>query len=183
MIDIKKEKSRKLETQDVYDIVSMAADAANDNGFLNSFVYERSVYELAAILLVDGAKKYNTEFAKNPLKAWDKMLADGTIDSLLEEDADDIAYLGDVANVWYDEYNDYLGSIRSVVDDFQAISGQMSQDAMDNIRELSSDEVAAEVQEIADKWGLNNVSVATDDKKKSGLKLVKNDDKDSLFKD
>lgn len=51
MINLETEKSLALDAQERYDIISFAMDAADDNGFINSFVFERALYCYAAIML------------------------------------------------------------------------------------------------------------------------------------
>ena len=49
-INLDVEKQRKLSTQDMYDILHFAAQSAEDNGFVNSFVFERALLRLFYIL-------------------------------------------------------------------------------------------------------------------------------------
>ena len=51
MINLEIEKSLTLSAQDHYDIISFAIDAADDNGFINSFVFERALYCYTFIIL------------------------------------------------------------------------------------------------------------------------------------
>ena len=51
MINLENEKSLALDAQERYDIIGFAMDAADDNGFINSFVFERALYCFAAIVL------------------------------------------------------------------------------------------------------------------------------------
>lgn len=184
MIDISKEKNRKISTQDVYDVVSLAADAANDNGFLNSFVFSRALWELTAIIINPENKKYSPEFAKSPLKTWDVMLEDGVLDDLLENHKDEIDFVSGVAQEWFEEYGEYLSSLRSVVDDFQTIGGKLNDEALANAKSIITDDDIKDVMDIADKWGMNNVVVSDEEKaKNNNLKLVDKDDNDSLFTD
>ena len=43
MIDFEKEKSLALDAQERYDIIAFAMDAADDEGFINSFIFERAL--------------------------------------------------------------------------------------------------------------------------------------------
>ena len=51
MINLENEKSLALDAQERYDVISFAMDAADDNGFINSFIFERALYCYAAIML------------------------------------------------------------------------------------------------------------------------------------
>lgn len=57
MINLEIEKSLALDAQERYDIISFAMDAADDNGFINSFVFERALYCYAAIMLYPELKE------------------------------------------------------------------------------------------------------------------------------
>lgn len=51
MINLDLEKTLALDAQERYDVISFAVDAADDNGFINSFILERALYVYAAIML------------------------------------------------------------------------------------------------------------------------------------
>ena len=51
MINLAQEESYKLSAKDRYDILSFAIEAADDGGFVSSFVFERAMYLYAAIIL------------------------------------------------------------------------------------------------------------------------------------
>lgn len=57
MINLETEKSLALDAQERYDIISFAMDAADDNGFINSFVFERALYCYTAIMLYPELKE------------------------------------------------------------------------------------------------------------------------------
>lgn len=63
MINLETEKSLALDAQERYDIISFAMDAADDNGFINSFVFERALYCYAAIMLYPEYKEQLSELA------------------------------------------------------------------------------------------------------------------------
>jgi len=55
-IDLTLEKERSLSTQDMYDIIAFSTEAANDNGFMNSFIFNRSIY-LRQLFFIQNRKK------------------------------------------------------------------------------------------------------------------------------
>jgi hypothetical protein len=69
MINLETEKSLALDAQERYDIISFAMDAADDNGFINSFVFERALYCYAAIMLYPEHKEELAELATSNLIA------------------------------------------------------------------------------------------------------------------
>ena len=99
------EKQRKLSTQDMYDILAFAVDAAEDNGFMNSFVFERAMYEYAAIMVFQEDKEILApKVAQNVNTAWDYMLEEGYIDRLIEEYQPELDMLADCGGRWMEEY-------------------------------------------------------------------------------
>jgi hypothetical protein len=63
MINLETEKSLALNAQERYDIISLAMDAADDNGFINSFIFERALYCYAAIILYPELREELSELA------------------------------------------------------------------------------------------------------------------------
>lgn len=157
MIDLEYEKNRKLSTQDMYDIVSFSVDSAYDNGFMNSFIFERALYVFAAAILFEDSRKEITELAsKNMNEAWDKTLELGLIDKLYNDYQEEMNSLADCGKVWFDEYSAYAHSARGVLDVFQNISGNFLQSSLKQIRDAAQEEGISNVLDIADKWGMNN---------------------------
>ena len=65
MINLEIEKTLTFSAQDRYDIISFAMDAADDNGFINSFVFERALYCYAFMMLRPERKDELTPIAAN----------------------------------------------------------------------------------------------------------------------
>lgn len=209
-ISLEREKSLGLSTQDVYDLINLAVEAADDSGFVNTFVLERALYELAAVMYEEdpGRKsKMSSMVAENVNTAWDVMVKDGTIDALLEGHKEDVDYIADCAATWVSEYTEYAHSARGLLDAFQQVSGSIVDVAAKQLEKTAKDTGAAEVLEIADRWGMNRkaedaqelVKEVVEDKaekdankaekkakkNRAALKVVDGDssskDKDSLF--
>ena len=157
MIDIDFEKSRKLSTQDMYDIVSFAADASYDNGFMNEFIFERALYVFAAIILYpEDKEKLVGIAAKNINDAWDKIISEGVVDKMMDEYAAELNKIADIGEVWFDDYCAYTLSARGLLDVFQNISGNFLQNSLKQIRDVAQEEGVSNILDIADKWGMNN---------------------------
>lgn len=173
------DKIRTLSTQDMYDIISFAVDAAEDNGFVNSFILERALYEFAAIVLFPNRKdEISALVAENINTAWDILLDDGTIDMLDKEYQEDMELLANYASRWAEEFTDYLHSARGLLNSFQMISGDIMNQAVKTLQQSAQDTGISQVLEIADEWGMNRED--TD----SRLKVVdgkQESDSNSLF--
>ena len=73
------ETTRKLTSQDIYDIIHFSAQSAEDNGFVNQYVFERALYAYAAIILYpDRKEEIGRMVSNNILDAWDALVSDGT---------------------------------------------------------------------------------------------------------
>ena len=151
------ETAKKLTSQDMYDIIHFAAQSAEDNGFVNQFVFERALYAYAAIILYpDRKEEIGRMVSDNILDAWDALLTDGTIADMNENFAVDMDALGRIGSVWLDDYIKYLQSARGILSSFQEFSGDIIQTAVEKFKTVSDEVGANQVLEIANNWGMNN---------------------------
>lgn len=151
------ETAKKLTSQDMYDIIHFAAQSAEDNGFVNQFVFERALYAYAAIILYpDRKEELGRMVSNNILDAWDALLADGTIADMNENFAVDMDALGRIGSVWLDDYIKYLQSMRGVFSVFQNFSGDIVESTVNRFKDAFNESDAQTVLDIADKWGMNN---------------------------
>ena len=151
------ETTRKLTSQDIYDIIHFSAQSAEDNGFVNQYVFERALYAYAAIILYpDRKEELGRMVSDNILDAWDALLADGTIADMNENFAVDMDALGRIGSVWLDDYIKYLQSMRGVFSVFQNFSGDIVESTVNRFKDAFSESDAQTVLDIADKWGMNN---------------------------
>lgn len=148
---------KKLTSQDMYDIIHFAAQSAEDNGFVNQFVFERALYAYAAIILYpDRKEEIGRMVSNNILDAWDALLSDGTIEDMNKNFAVDMDALGRIGSVWLDDYIKYLQSARGILSSFQEFSGDIIQTAVEKFKTVSEEVGANQVLEIANNWGMNN---------------------------
>lgn len=151
------ETAKKLTSQDMYDIIHFAAQSAEDNGFVNQFVFERALYAYAAIILYpDRKEELGRIVSDNILDAWDALLTDGTIADMNENFEVDMDALGRIGSVWLDDYIKYLQSMRGVFSVFQNFSGDIVESTVNRFKDAFSESDAQTVLDIADKWGMNN---------------------------
>ena len=156
MIDLSFEKERHMTTQDMYDVLDFAMQAAEDNGFINSFVYERALYEFAALILFpDRKEEFAPMVAENVNTAWDAMLEDGILDELVENYEQDIDYLGTLGKTWIDEFTTYIHSARGLLNSLQEVTGKISNMNIERFMDAAKESGVAEALQIADDWGMN----------------------------
>lgn len=151
------ETTRKLTSQDMYDIIHFSAQSAEDNGFVNQYVFERALYAYAAIILYpDRKEEIGRMVSNNILDAWDALVSDGTILDMENNFSSDIKILGEVGSVWLDDYIKYLQSARGIFSTFQTFSGDIVESTVNRFKDAFNESDAKTVLEIADKWGMNN---------------------------
>lgn len=152
------ETTRKLTSQDIYDIIHFSAQSAEDNGFVNQYVFERALYAYAAIILYpDRKEEISSMVSNNILDAWDALVSDGTTSDMEKNFSSDIKILGEVGSVWLDDYIKYLQSARGIFSTFQTFSGDIVESTVNRFKDAFNENDAKTVLEIADKWGMNNI--------------------------
>ena len=151
------ETTRKLTSQDIYDIIHFSAQSAEDNGFVNQYVFERALYAYAAIILYpDRKEEIGRIVSNNILDAWDALVSDGTTSDMEKNFSSDIKILGEVGSVWLDDYIKYLQSARGIFSTFQTFSGDIVESTVNRFKDAFNESDAKTVLEFADKWGMNN---------------------------
>ena len=156
-LNINKEKTSALSSAAQFDIINFAIQAAEENGFLNSFIFERALYCFAAIVLNDDRKEeISSLVAAGIIEAWEKLVEDGTMDELLNKYSEDLDDLSENASRWFEEYNKYTISARGLLNNIQELSGSIVQNAADQLRNASQETGVLDVLQIADNWGMNN---------------------------
>lgn len=156
-IQLDAEKKRKLSTQDMYDILHFAAQSAEDNGFINQFVYERALYAYAAVILYpDRKQELAAAISNNILDAWDVLIKDGTVENMDKDFSIDMEELARNGSIWLTDYSSYLQSLRGVFSSFQIFSNDMVDSAVNRFKDTFNDNKAEEVLNILDKWGMSN---------------------------
>lgn len=178
-IQLDAEKKRKLTTQDMYDILHFAAQSAEDNGFINQFVYERALYAYAAVILYpDRKQELAAAISNNILDAWDVLIKDGTVENMDKDFSIDMEELARNGSIWLTDYSGYLQSLRGVFSSFQIFSNDMVDSAVNRFKNTFNDNKAEEVLNILDKWGMsNNLEKAElkDTNKLNGFSVVENE--------
>lgn len=177
MIDLNKEKQNGLSAKDRYDILSFAIEAADDGGFVSSFVFERVLYVYAAIMLdEEHAETIRAAAIQDPILAWDILIKNGYLQSLLDKYKEELDILSEEAKEWFDEYVNYVTSARGVLSVVEQFSGDIIGQAANRLKETITETEVDNVISIADKWGMNNAPV-----KEEKVQEEEEKDKESLF--
>lgn len=162
MINLRLEKESPLTAQDRYDIISFAMEGADDNGFINSFVYERLIYcNLAIMLYPERKDEIAGLIAESPIKAWDTLIQDGTIETMYDEYKDVVETISAESATWYTEYADWAHSVRGILDVVQDFTGNIVQTAAQKLEDTSRETGVTELLEIAEDWGMTRLPTET----------------------
>jgi hypothetical protein len=156
-MNLEQEKNNVFTPQETYEIISAAIDMADDEGFVNSYVFERALYVCAArVLYEDKTDQINTSLLENgsPLITWKELLDDGTIDQMAEH-AESLDYLASLGETWFEEYTEAAHSLRSLVDVIQTLMAGMADNMGKQLDIFKQDTDIQGVVDIADKWGLD----------------------------
>lgn len=157
MIIMSEEKARTLTTQDVYDILNFSVQAAEDDGFMNAFVFSRSLYCFAALFLYqDRAEELRPVIAENINSAFDYLLDDGTIEKMANDFPHDLEFLANAGNEWFTDYREYSQSARGLLNTLQVFTGDIVNAAVESFKNAAEESGVTEALAIADKWGMNN---------------------------
>lgn len=157
-MNLEQEKNSVFTSQEAYEIISAAIDMADDEGFVNSYVFERALYVCAArVIYEDKTEQINTSLLENgsPLITWQQLLEDGTIDQMMAEHLESLDYLASLGEVWFEEYTEAAHSLRSLIDVIQTFTDGMAGNMGKQLDMLKQDAGVQNVIDIADKWGLD----------------------------
>lgn len=178
MINLETEKSLALDAQERYDIISFAMDAADDNGFINSFVFERALYCYAAMMLYPEYKKELAELAtSNLIAAWNKILEENIFEQMIKNYETTITILCQEAENWFKEYSDWAHSARGILDIIQQFSGNIVENAANRLTTTAQETGVSNLLEVADEWGMTRGLLKEENIKEN----IKEQDEESLF--
>lgn len=177
MINLAQEESYKLSAKDRYDILSFAIEAADDGGFVSSFVFERAMYLYAAIILdEDRANDIREKITQNLIDAWDYAIQEKIIQEMLESYKDDLDQLAEEGWSWFEEYNKYILSARGILSFAQEFSGDIVNSAAAALKDTMEETGAKNIIDIADEWGMNRTVL-----KSKETKEIKEENSETLF--
>ena len=155
MINLSFEEKTALDAQERYDIISYAMDAADDSGFVNSYIFERALYCFAAIILYPDRKEaLATLISINLLDGWKHLVQDGTIQEMMEKYPDELKMLAEEGKIWFEEYSDWAHSARGILDVVQQYSGNIVQSAASRLTQTAESTGVQDLLNVAEDWGM-----------------------------
>lgn len=158
MINLEQVKNCPLTSQEMYDMINSCIEAAEDNGFLNQFVFERALVCYEVLNLVEDLDDLaGSRVAENPLIAFDNFLEMGYVNTLIKNYADAVEYIGQVAAQYFEDYEKYLLSIGGVLNKAEIFSSEVLQNMAGQVQNLTTNQDIQETLRIANEWGMNRV--------------------------
>ena len=156
MINIEEVLNCSLTSQEIYDMINSCLEEAEDNGFLNQFVFERALVCHEVLLLIENLDDIDGPMvAENPLVAFDHFLEMGYIQNLVKNHADTVDYIGKVAAQYFEDYEKYLLSIGGVLNKAEIFSSEVLQNMAGQMSDLTKNGDIQKTLKIADEWGMN----------------------------
>lgn len=158
MIDLELEKTRKLTTEQITMILDFATQAANDEGFMTKFVFDRAVMVFAAISLYPERKEEISGVIGTNYDirlAFDALVADGTFDRMCKDFSLDVDNLLEIGDTWYEEAKTFEHSARGVISTVSNLSGSITQAAFEKLSQVASNG-GDDILEFAKKYGYGN---------------------------
>ena len=163
-LDVEKSHAEILSSQDRYDIITFAMEAADDNGFINSFIFERALYVYAAIMLYQERKEELASLAaEDLLNAWQTIVMDETVENMQVDYFDILKVLMEEAEIWNEEYQAWAHSVRGILDTVQQFSGDIVNAAAGRLTETAKETGVTELLKTTEKWNMNGVDPGTID--------------------
>lgn len=156
MINIEEVLNCPLTSQEIYDMINSCLEEAEDNGFLNQFVFERALVCHEVLLLIEDLDDIDGPMvAENPLTAFDHFLEMGYIQNLIKNHTATVDYISKIAAPYYDDYEKYLLSVGGVLNKAEIFSSEVLQNMAGQFNDLTKNGDIQETLKIADEWGMN----------------------------
>ena len=156
MINIEEVLNCPLTSQEIYDMINSCLEKAEDNGFLNQFVFERALVCHEVLLLIEDLDDIDGPMvAENPLTAFDHFLEMGYVQNLVKNHTATVDYIGKIAAQYFEDYEKYLLSIGGVLNKAEIFSSEVLQNMAGQFNDLTKNGDIQETLKIADEWGMN----------------------------
>lgn len=155
---IESEKNLKLTMEQICVIEDFAAQAANDGGFMNSYVFGRALLVFAAIVLYPDRKdEINGMIGEgyDIRLAYQTLLETGLLEEMSRDYETELEYLVTIGETWFQEAKEFEQSARGLLNTISDLSGDIVSQAASKLQAVASGD-AKFVEEFADRWGLNN---------------------------
>jgi len=156
MINIEEVLNCPLTSQEIYDMINSCLEEAEDNGFLNQFVFERALVCHEVLLLIEDLDDIDGPMvSENPLTAFDHFLEMGYIQNLIKNHTATVNYISKIAAQYFEDYEKYLLSVGGVLNKAEIFSSEVLQNMAGQMNDLTKNGEIQETLKIANEWGMN----------------------------
>lgn len=161
MVNITLEKQSKITSTDINNLLAFAMEQSETDGFLNRFVFERAMYLYLYLLLCDESEKDGIRSvltSEGVLVAWQSLVADGKVDSLLANHETEVQLVQDAGDAVFADYKSYSESFRGAFCNVQERASSNMEKVASQMAAIMDSDKYQDVLAIADKWGANNTT-------------------------
>lgn len=141
-----------MKSQDIYSAINYAIDAANDDGYLNHFVFVRALD--VALATIEYPLDVEINENDNVFDIYDKLKDKGIVDKIRYDV--DMADIYDQAHTEYYNYQQHLDSFGGSMNTFMDFMNAKFSQGISELKEKINSEDIERVQTIAENWGLDN---------------------------
>jgi hypothetical protein len=172
-INLDQEKNLQLTAQEVYDILDLATQAADDNGFVSEYVYERAIYLYATVILFPKFKNEITKIIseENPLAAWQHCIEKGYLQDLIDKYSDELEFLAQQSIIWLENYVSFSHSARGLLGTIQDFSSDIVSGTLEKFQEINKSSDIQHILNIADEWGFTPEKTLNSEKKNNSVEV------------
>lgn len=160
MINLENEKASAVAAKEMNELLAFAIGEAENDGFINQYVFERAAYVFLYLLLCeeeDEKKKVGDAIdLDGVLVTWTNLVKDGKIEEMVKSHDVEVQLTIDACDRVFKDYLDYSKSIRATFAGFQSSSARAMKETMKQLSETISSEQYKDVLDIAEKWGMSN---------------------------
>ena len=141
-----------LTSQQIYDIINACLEAAEDNGFLNRYVFDCAIFCHLVLNLIEDLDEIDGPMvAENPVSAFDHFLKKGYLNQLVDNYKVFInRYFLVMAKDYFNDYKEYLLSIGGVLNKAEIFSSQVLQNMAGQVNEVMQNDDIKKTLHIAD---------------------------------
>lgn len=157
-LDYQLERAIKLSTKQVETILDFAIQAANDNGYMSSLVFQKAMLVFAATVLYPDRKEeisaaIGSQYDISAI--YDKLNEEEFFEKMDADFCETMEYLRDVSVDWFEDAKSYAHSARGLLDSLNTLSGDVVKSAVEQLQKTVQSDDFAQVLQIGDALGVN----------------------------
>ena len=133
--------------------------AASDiDGFVNPVVFGSLLWlQIAATLKPEISRELDSIMENDGVfVALDRIQNGGIIDELLSKHEEEIAYIFNLADLWYSEYVKFIPTFAGQLGKMSFLTEDSIRESIEGVQKILADGDAEKVMKIAEAWGMNN---------------------------